>query len=196
MLLHEATSFDVFRRRSLPSRSSRRTGSAVGTLLRPSPGAAQALACRRHMAGLAGARCGHLGPGRATCHRAISGATGWRVRGHGGRATRAAGVGGGLAARGPCHIAGAVGDAGGDAAGRLFVGDVLPRKKRCRGSALCGGRRRGRKATCSDPQNAGMIAPLYLSWMNFFTSGVCSAFTSFWMLASFARSLRAAMKLA
>ena len=29
----------------------------------------------------------------------------------GARATRAAGVGGGLAARGPCHIAGAVGDA-------------------------------------------------------------------------------------
>lgn len=195
MLLHETTSFDVFRR-FRPSRSSRRTGPAVGNLLGPSPGAAQALACRRCMAGVGGMRCGHLGPGRATRHRAISGATGWGMR---------------LPwwPRYPCcghrqwigcpwvssHCRGS-----GRCRWRRGWASVFERcatkKKRCRGSAFCRGRRRGRKATCPDPQNAGMIAPLYLSWMNFFTSGVCSAFTSFWMLASFARSLRAAMKLA
>ncbi|CAM3524897.1 hypothetical protein ACAN107058_08235 [Paracidovorax anthurii] len=45
-------------------------------------------------------------------------------------------------------------------------------------------------------QNAGTTAPWYLSWMNFFTSGVCSAFTSLAIAGSLARSARAAMKLA
>lgn len=45
-------------------------------------------------------------------------------------------------------------------------------------------------------QNAGTIAPWYLSWMNFFTSGVCSAFTSLAIAGSLARSARAAIRLA
>jgi hypothetical protein len=41
-----------------------------------------------------------------------------------------------------------------------------------------------------------MTAPLYLSWMNLRTSGVCKAATSFFTAGEAALSLRAAMKLA
>ncbi|GKT22754.1 glucose 1-dehydrogenase [Acidovorax sp. SUPP3334] len=60
--------------------------------------------------------------------------------------------------------------------------------------ALVQGVRAG-NATVARVQNAGTTAPWYLSWMNFLTLGVCSAFTSFWMLGSLARSARAATRL-
>lgn len=53
-----------------------------------------------------------------------------------------------------------MGDAGGDAAGRLFVGDVPPRKKRCRGSAFCRGRR-GRKDRANDASIQKLVKALH-----------------------------------
>jgi hypothetical protein len=45
-------------------------------------------------------------------------------------------------------------------------------------------------------QKAGITAPLYFSWMNFFTSGECSALTSFLIPGASLLSLRVTRMLA